>query len=249
MPGNPQTLFISDLHLCESRPEKLALFEQFMARLTGGIDALYILGDLFEFWHGDDDLTDTHLGIINVLARLTGGGTAVYFQRGNRDFLVGDRFAEATGSHLLPDHHLIDLYGRRALLMHGDLLCTDDTDYQRMRRLFNRGWLQWLYLRMPLAFRRALSSRMRRFSNRENAGKSEEIMDVSPASVIDVLQQYGVDLLIHGHTHRPAMHTIKIDGGEAQRIVLGDWYSQESVLVCRPDKLRMLSIQDYIKDN
>ena len=187
MPGNPQTLFISDLHLCELRPEKLALFEQFIARITGGIDALHILGDLFEFWHGDDDL------------------------------------------------------------MHGDLLCTDDTAYQRMRRIFNLRRLQWLFVCTPLAFRRALSSRIRQFSMRENAGKSPQIMDVSPASVIDVVRKYDVDLLIHGHTHRPAIHTINIDGRAAQRIVLGDWYTQESVLVSQPDKLQLLSIKDFIE--
>ncbi len=242
-----QTLFISDLHLCDSRPEMIDAFEKLLSVLGPETDALYILGDLFEFWHGDDDLSEEHLRITRALTTLTNAGIPVYFQRGNRDFLVGIRFSEITGATLLPDFHVIDLYGTRTLVMHGDLLCTDDTAYQFMRRIFSLGWLQWLYLHTGLGFRRRISARARDYSRQENRRKSPEIMDVNENSVTRAMLAHGVQDLIHGHTHRPGIHQFEIPTGAARRMVLGDWYEKGSLLLCRTDCQMLIALDDFFR--
>ena len=244
-----QTLFISDCHLCEARPEMIDRFETLMNSLGGTTDALYILGDLFEFWHGDDDLDGEHARIIRAINTVTAKKIPVYFQRGNRDFLAGHGFAQQTGASLLPDYHVTEIYGQRTLLMHGDLLCTDDVAYQGMRRVFSQPWLQGLYLRTPLRFRYLVSARVRKVSQQEIRQKPPQIMDVSPDTVKKTMLEHGVQELIHGHTHRPAVHNFKLTTGTARRIVLGDWYERDSVLVYRKDRQALMSVEEFLKLN
>lgn len=223
------TLFISDLHLDGSRPAVTRLFFSFLEGEARTADALYILGDLFEAWIGDDD-DDTHHQA--VLARLQDFALSVplAIMHGNRDFLLGERFARTTGCRLMAEAEVVDLYGAPTLLMHGDQLCTDDADYQSFRVLSRDPQWQQGMLAKPLAERRAIARQARDRSTIENAMKSEAIMDVNADAVADALRSHGVRRMIHGHTHRPAVHEFELDGAPATRIVLGDWYDQGSVL-------------------
>ena len=224
------TLFISDLHLDAAAPEITGQFHDFLAREATTAEALYILGDLFEVWVGDDDDDPHHAGIIAALGRLTESGTPGYFMHGNRDFLIGERFATMTGFTLLPDPSPVDLYGHDVLLSHGDRYCTDDVEYQAFRKQSrDPGW-QAAMLALPLAERRAVARNIKAESNAATAGKSMEIMDVNAAAVAGALSDAGVAILLHGHTHRPAVHRLPGPEGTATRIVLGDWYTQGSVL-------------------
>ena len=241
------SLFISDLHLCDLRPDRISVFESLLSGLHNNIDAFYILGDLFEFWHGDDDLTRNHQRIIQAIAGVTAQDIPVYFQRGNRDFLAGDDFSKRTGAIILPDYHVVELYGVKTLIMHGDLLCTGDIAYQTMRRIFNLSWLQWLFLQTPLNFRRSVSAWVRNYSKQENSTKSPDIMDVAQATVEQTLQEYGVSELIHGHTHRPAIHEFESAAGPCRRIVLGDWYETDSVLVYGNDQQVLMSVTEFLQ--
>ncbi len=197
-------------------------------------DALYVLGDLFEFWIGDDDPNPLHDQVADAFAALASAGVPLYFVHGNRDFLLGPAFARRAGMTLLGDPSVIELYGQRTLLMHGDLLCTLDVDYQRFRRVTGWRWLRWLFLHLPLARRQRIARQLRGNSQKENAGKAQSIMDVTEAAVHQAMRQHHCTLLIHGHTHRPAIHDFSLDGQPARRIVLGDWFEQGSVLACRP---------------
>lgn len=230
----PCTLFLSDLHLDPERPAITALFLDFLAGRGRHAEALYILGDLFEAWIGDDDDSELNRSVSRALSQCTEAGTAVYFMHGNRDFLLGERFARQAGCTLLDDPARIDLYGIPTLLMHGDLLCTDDTEYQAFRALARSAAWQEELLSKTLAQRRAIADEMRRLSREKTAGKPEAIMDVNADTVTDCMTQHGTTRLIHGHTHRPAVHDLLIDGKAAQRIVLGDWYERGSVLECTP---------------
>lgn len=223
-------LFVSDLHLDASRPAATDCFLRFLAGPARDAGTLYILGDLFEAWTGDDAAGPHELKILSALRRYTTAGCRCLFLRGNRDFLVGARFAAATGATLLQDETLIELNGHRALLMHGDTLCTDDHAYQRYRRFVHRPVIQALYLNLPARVRAGIAAYARRRSMAANAGKAAAIMDVNPAAVADALRRHGVQLLIHGHTHRQAVHALEIDGQAARRVVLGAWYEQGSVL-------------------
>jgi len=223
-------LFVSDLHLDASRPAATDCFLRFLAGPARDAGTLYILGDLFEVWTGDDTAGSHELKILSALRRYTAAGCRCFFLRGNRDFLVGPRFAADSGAVLLEDESLIELEGRSALLMHGDTLCTDDHAYQRYRHFVHRPMAQALYLALPARVRAGIAAYARRRSMAANAGKTAAIMDVNPAAVADALRRHGVHLLIHGHTHRPAVHAIEIDGRAAQRVVLGAWYEQGSVL-------------------
>ena len=228
----PVTLFISDLHLDPARPAITALFRDFLTSRAATAEALYILGDLFEAWLGDDDDSPDTRALTEALQQCTAGGTPVYVMRGNRDFLLGERFAEDSGVTLLEDPTVIELYGVPTLLMHGDLLCTDDTEYQAFRaQVRNADW-QAALLAKPLAERQAIAREMRDASRAQTTGKPESIMDVNAHTVSDYLRQHHTLQLIHGHTHRPAMHDIELDGQAARRMVLGDWYTQGSVLEC-----------------
>ncbi|MEO7386111.1 MAG: UDP-2,3-diacylglucosamine diphosphatase [Gammaproteobacteria bacterium] len=223
-------LFISDLHLDASRPAATDCFLRFLAGPARDAGNLYILGDLFEAWTGDDAAGLHEQTIIAAIRRYTLAGGRCGFLRGNRDFLIGRRFATETGADLLDDETCVDLDGTRALLMHGDTLCTDDRAYQRYRRLVHQSTTQALYLNLPVRIRIAIAAYARQRSMAANAGKAAAIMDVNELAVIEALRRNNVQLLIHGHTHRPAVHTIQVDGWLVRRIVLGDWYEQGSVL-------------------
>jgi UDP-2,3-diacylglucosamine hydrolase len=236
------TLFISDLHLDAARPAITELFLSFLRTAAPQAQALYILGDLFEAWIGDDDPAPEHQTVIAALHELNAQGVALYFMHGNRDFLIGADFAAHSGSTLLTDPTLIDLYGTPTLLMHGDTLCTDDIDYQKFRRMVRDPHWQRDFLAKSLAVRRQMAQAARVESAAHTAGTAYEIMDASHDAVMDTLRTYQVTQLIHGHTHRPAMHDFELDGAPARRIVLGDWYEQGSVLRCDADGCRLESL-------
>ena len=229
------TLFISDLHLDDSRPEVTALFGRFIDGEARGADALYILGDLFEAWVGDDDPSDTGAFVAAKLRGLADAGVPVSFMHGNRDFLVGAAYADRAGMRLLPDPTVVVLYGRPTLLMHGDTLCTDDVAYQEFRAQSRDPRWRARFLAQPLAARQAFAEQARAASRAHQAGLREAgamdaITDVAPATVEDTFRRFGIDTLVHGHTHRPAVHDLAVDDRSCQRIVLGDWHEQGSVL-------------------
>jgi len=235
-----KTLFISDLHLCEQRPDLTAAFLHFLRHEALEATALYILGDLFEFWIGDDEPSPLHDKVSKALRNLRAQGVAIYFIHGNRDFLLGEQFAKRSGLTLLPSINQIDLYGRRTLLLHGDSLCTQDLAYQRFRRITGWRWLRLLFLCLPLPSRQQIARKLRAGSQSDKERKSEAIMDVSPEAVQALMQRYQASLLIHGHTHRPATHQLDFriregrEDQQAQRIVLGDWDRHLYVLVASP---------------
>lgn len=226
------TLFISDLHLDASRPETTALFFDFLVRRARMAAALYILGDLFEAWIGDDDDAAPGPEVAAALRALVDAGVPVRFLHGNRDFLLGARFAAAAGLELLPETVTIDLYGRPVLLLHGDTLCTDDVDYQAFRAQVRDPAWQARMLALPLAQRRALAGQLRETSRTATQGKAESITDVNSGAVEQVLRAHRSNQMIHGHTHRPAVHQGSLDGQPMRRAVLGDWYRHGSVLCC-----------------
>lgn len=226
-------LFISDLHLCSSRPVIVESFRRFLAGRARGAQALYILGDLFEYWAGDDDLDDPfNSGVACAIAACAAAGTRVFFMRGNRDFLAGEAFAGACRALLLEDPAVIDLYGTRTALMHGDTLCTDDEDYQRFRReVRSPEWVE-AFLAAPLAERKARIEALRRRSEEAKRRKPPALMDVNGRAVQEALRAHRCTRLIHGHTHRPARHDLAVDGAACERWVLTDWYERGGVLVC-----------------
>jgi len=234
------TLFISDLHLDAERPRITELFGQFIRSEARGSDALYILGDLFEAWVGDDDPSETGAFVASELRALGQSGVPVYFIRGNRDFLIGEAFARRSGARILPDPSVVMLYGRPTLVQHGDLLCTDDVAYQQFRAQTRHPQWQAQFLSQPLPARIAFAQQARAASKAHQSGLKtqgtmETITDVAPATVAGTFSRYGIDTMIHGHTHRPAMHELDVDGHACLRIVLGDWYDQGSVLRVNPD--------------
>ena len=233
------TLFISDLHLTEERPGANERFIEFVEKTARRAEALYILGDFFEYWIGDDDLEEPFNAVIaGLLAGLTRGGVRLYFMHGNRDFLVGDRFCAATGAVLLADPVVHEIQGVQTLLVHGDTLCTDDVEYQAWRRKARDPAFQADFLAKPLAERRRLSAQMREKSKQVVQGKTAEIMDVNAQAVAEALRRHGVRRLIHGHTHRPGKHAV---GADAERWVLPDWYGRGGYLEVdrRGPRLRM----------
>jgi UDP-2,3-diacylglucosamine hydrolase len=224
------TLFISDLHLDDARQQITDLFVRFLESEARDADALYILGDLFESWIGDDDEAPLATRVAGALRELRDSGVPIYFMHGNRDFLLGANYAKQCGMTLLDDPTLVELGGERTLLMHGDTLCTDDTEYQQFRTLVRNPAWQAQFLAKPLAERRAFAAQARGESRKQTAMKAAEIMDVNQDAVESAMRTHGVRRLIHGHTHRPATHRFDLDGTSAERIVLGDWYEQSSVL-------------------
>lgn len=230
--GRP-TLFISDLHLDGERPDITAQFLDFLNREARQAAALYILGDLFEAWLGDDDPDPDKRRVIEALKSLTASGVPVFFIHGNRDFLIGRRFARDTGVKLLPDGTLIELYGKRVLLMHGDTLCIDDPDYQRLRRIVRNPLVQFVLRCLSLGQRQKLAAKMRAGSKKHIESKdrtSPQIMDVNQGAVCRTFELEQADVIVHGHTHRPAIHDVSVGDHVFKRIVLGDWYEQGSVL-------------------
>lgn len=224
------TLFISDLHLEADRPEIGEQFLSFLEAEATGADALYILGDLFEYWIGDDDPDPYYATMKAALAAVTSRGVPVYFMHGNRDFLVGERFAADTGVQLLPDPSPVNLYGRSVLLSHGDALCTDDVKYQEVRQLTRDPAWQARMLGKSVHERRAIAEQARLDSLAHGGSIDLAISDVNQAAVKALLRHHDMRVLLHGHTHRPAIHEFPLDGRPAMRIVLGDWYEQGSVV-------------------
>ena len=225
-----KTLFVSDLHLDAASPEIARQFHAFLGGEARAAVALYILGDLFEAWLGDDDPDPAARVTVRALRTLTDSGVPVFVMHGNRDFLIGERFCRDTGATLVPDGTVVELYGERAVLLHGDALCTDDASYQRLRRIVRNPVVRGLFRIMTLNQRRALAARMRAGSRAHVGMTAPEIMDVNAEAVAHAFREAGVRTMIHGHTHRPAVHPLEIDGAPAKRIVLGDWYTQGSVL-------------------
>ena len=227
------SLFISDLHLCPTRPAINTLFTRFLQDIAPQAEALYILGDFFEYWAGDDDLANPfHLTITSALAQLAARGTRIYLMHGNRDFLLSDAFMRAAQATWLPDPTPIDLYGVPTLLMHGDTLCTDDVAYQEFRSMVRSAEWQRNFLAQPLAERKAQIDALRKRSTVEKSHKTEAIMDVNPEAVANVLRTHGYPRLIHGHTHRPVRHVHPVDAQSCERWVLPDWYASGGYLHC-----------------
>ena len=225
------TLFISDLHLHPSRAASIDAFLGFLSRHQGSAEALYILGDLFETWVGDDHPEPAYQPVKSALKACSTAGTPVYFMHGNRDFMLARQFAAETGCTLIEDPTHINLYGTATLLMHGDSLCTDDTEYQQLRaRLRDPDWQQQARS-LPVEQRMEMAEQARELSTLSKQGKDEYIMDVNQDEVRRVMAEQDVALLIHGHTHRPGEHTFSNGTRECTRIVLGDWYNKGSVLV------------------
>lgn len=217
------TQFISDLHLEEARPDITRAFLAFLDQQATGCEQLYILGDFFEAWIGDDEHTPLQDEVAAALRAVSDGGTDVFLMHGNRDFLIGEDFCSRAGATLLDDPTVIDLYGTPTLLMHGDSLCTADVEYQKFRASMRNAQWQQMFLQRPLADRQLVARQLREISMAKNKGKAEFIMDVTPDEVVAVMEAHNVQRLIHGHTHRPAVHELVANDQPARRIVLGDW--------------------------
>jgi UDP-2,3-diacylglucosamine hydrolase len=233
------TLFISDLHLESNRPE---IGDQFLAFLSGPAreaDALYILGDLFEAWVGDDDPSPYYADMKTALRELADSGVPVHFMHGNRDFMIGARFAAETGIKLLDDPCLVELYGDKVLLSHGDAMCTDDVEYQQVRAMTRNPEWQAMMMAKALEERIAFARQAREQSKARNESIAEEITDVNQDAVEATIREYSCDILLHGHTHRPAVHPFHVDGRPVHRIVLGDWYEQGSMVEWDEDGPRL----------
>jgi UDP-2,3-diacylglucosamine hydrolase len=236
------TLFVSDLHLDASRPRITRLFAEFVRDEASRANALYILGDLFEAWIGDDADDATGDEVAAALAALHARGVPSFFIHGNRDFLLGDAYARRARMTLLPDATVVEIEGEPTLLMHGDTLCTDDAPYQAFRAQVHAPAWQRAFLVRPLDERRAFAAQARAESQRYTRSIGDAITDVNTGAVAATLRAHGVRRLIHGHTHRPAQHRFELDGMPVERIVLGDWYEQGSVLRCDAGAYRLTAL-------
>jgi UDP-2,3-diacylglucosamine hydrolase len=224
------TLFISDLHIDASRPAIVRQFLDFLEHEAARAEALYILGDLFESWIGDDAADSAQIAAISGIRALTSSGVSCFVMHGNRDFLLSERFCRDSGAEILSDPVVVTLYGERILVMHGDALCTDDNAYQRLRATVRDADWQERFLKLPVKARRALAGAARAGSQAHTQGLDYAITDVNGQSVAAALRGSGMATLLHGHTHRPAIHAFEVDGRPCTRIVLGDWYEHGSVL-------------------
>ena len=229
------TLFISDLHLDASRPAITRLFVEFVESEASKADALYILGDLFEAWIGDDAPGEVGDAVADALAALHARGVPTFYIHGNRDFLLGDAYARRARMTLLPDPSVVRVEGEDVLLMHGDSLCTDDRTYQQFRTQVRDPRWQRQFLARPVEERQQFAAQARAESQRYTRSANDALMDVNPGAVVDALRRSAMRRMIHGHTHRPARHEVDVDAKSAERIVLGDWYEQGSVLRVTPD--------------
>jgi UDP-2,3-diacylglucosamine hydrolase len=223
-------LFISDLHLEADRPDIGKQFLRFLEEEASQADDLYILGDLFEAWVGDDDPNTHYFTVKRALRKLVDNGVPVYFMHGNRDFMIGNRFANETGIKILTDPFKVNMYGQKALLSHGDILCTNDLQYQQIRKMTRNPEWQATMLAKPLRERLAVAEEARLQSLERTINLDMNIMDVTQDAVEKIMKEYEVDVLLHGHTHRPGVHVVDVDGRKGKRIVLGDWYTQGSVV-------------------
>jgi len=218
--------FISDLHLEEDRPDIIGAFFFFLKQIEKDATELYILGDFFESWVGDDENTQLQVKVKQRLKQLCNAGIKTYFMAGNRDFLIGETFSQETGVTVLDEPSTIELCGKPVLLVHGDSLCTKDVAYMKLRNMVRAPGFASTFLARPLADRITTARQLREMSQASNKGKSNEIMDVTPEEVVKLMSDNNVQTMIHGHTHRPATHTIEVNGAPAKRIVLGDWDTQ-----------------------
>jgi len=229
----PCQWFISDLHLAIERPRTLRRFEDFLERHPKPGDRLFILGDLFDVWIGDDEDDELAVRVRRALRLVHERGVALFIQRGNRDFAMGRRLMRETGARLLRDTYVTPVAGESTLLLHGDLLCTDDVEYQKLRRRFRNPVFRWLMLRKPLAERRRIADNIRARSSERKALKAEDIMDVNAQTVLRYFARHRVRQMIHGHTHRPATHHHRLpDGTDATRLVLPEWHDDRAVAWC-----------------
>ncbi|HKO87554.1 MAG TPA: UDP-2,3-diacylglucosamine diphosphatase [Burkholderiales bacterium] len=236
-------LFVSDLHLAAARPQIHQTFLRFLQEEAREAAALYILGDLVEYWVGDEDADEEfNRGIIAAIAALSQSGVPVYLMHGNRDFLIGRKAAKRAGLQLLADPTVIDLFGQRTLLMHGDTLCTDDLAYMKARARWRRPLILRAFLAMPLALRRRIGGKLRATSERTKRDTPAALMDVNQQEVERVLRANAYPRLIHGHTHRPARHLHQLDGNQCERWVLGDWYQSGSYLRCDAQGCRSVAL-------
>lgn len=229
------TLFISDLHLNPNEPEATQCFFHFLQHQAPKADALYILGDFFDLWLGDDENTPFQRSIIAALKQLTATGLPVYFMHGNHDFLIGDEFIRATGCHFLTDPTVITLYGKKVLLTHGDALCTADIHHQKFRKISQNLRYRRIFVSLPLWIRRLIAKGVQRSSQKHTTTATYTVMDVTQSALEQQMQAYDVLQLIHGHTHKPAIHEFTLGNKPARRIVLGDWHTQGSVLCYQED--------------
>lgn len=233
-------LFISDIHLSPERPELTLMITEFLYQQQGKISELYILGDIFNTWLGDDLVPSEFTPFVEALHQLSANGVRIYLMVGNRDFMLGKQFAASVGATLLTDPYLIKVAGKKCLLMHGDSLCIDDVSYQRYRKWVRNRLLQWCFLNLPVAFRQKISDKIKQKSRQQKQHKSAMIMDANQAEISQVMTQYGVNLLIHGHTHRPAIHQLQLSGNQAaQRVVLGDWQDENSYAVADDQQISL----------
>lgn len=233
------TLFISDLHLSPDNEALIQLTIDFLRTQTKDINALYLLGDVFNTWLGDDIVPAEFEPLITQLQQLHQAGIKTYVMVGNRDFMMGKDFAERCGCKLIAEPTVVNLYGIKTLLIHGDSLCTDDISYQRYRRKTRNKLLQWCFLHLPVRFRQMISDKIKQKSRQQKRYKSEMIMDVNQPEVSRIMLLHDVQYMIHGHTHRPAFHTFKLAGKQAHRIVLGDWENKISVLKCNDQQFEL----------
>lgn len=234
-----RTYFVADLHLTDERPVATGRFFRFLDEDVAGADALYILGDLFEAWIGDDHDEAVARDTAARLHALSAAGTAVHFLHGNRDFMLARDYARQAGMHLIADPTVVDLYGTPTLLLHGDTLCSDDLPYQRFRRRVRRPWVLALLRRLPFSLRKRLARQARAGSESAKAGKAADIMDVNPDAVAGALTAHGVSRIIHGHTHRPAQHRLPCPDAPCERWVLPDWYTRWGYVVCDANGCRL----------
>ncbi len=240
-----QTLFIADLHLSPTHPDTCGHFFAWLKKVASRAEALYILGDLFEYWAGDDDLSSPFNGAVaSALLALAHHGIKVYVMHGNRDFLLGEAFARASGATLLPDPTTIDLYGTPTLLSHGDVFCTDDREYAAFRETVRSAAWQHTFLARPLAERRTIAEALRQESRQAQAHKSAALLDVNAAAINHALRRSGCQRLIHGHTHRPARHIHRVEGCRQERWVLADWYGDGGYLACGASGCRLRRLGD-----
>ena len=237
-----RTLFVSDLHLDESRPAATAQLEKFLDEAVPGADALYILGDLFEYWVGDDGLSLPFFAQVGTRLKAIALSVPTFFMHGNRDFMIAERFARDTNIKLLDDPTVIDLYGERTVLLHGDTLCTDDHEYQKYRAQVHDPRWQAAALQRPLAERVGIAQHLRAQSEAAKGGKDAMIMDVAETAVHEAFEKSGCRVMIHGHTHRPYRHVHMVNGRECVRWVLADWYSNGSYLEATPSGFRSVEL-------
>jgi len=237
----PATYFIADLHLAQNRPDITACFLSFLKNEAIQAEALYILGDLFEYWIGDDDDSLFIHQVAQGLNTLKNSGVKIFFIHGNRDFLLGKHFADKAGMILLPEIDLITIYQQQIVILHGDTLCTNDLAYQAFRKKSRSWWWQAIVKSLPLFVRRKIAKNYRIKSAAATAVKAQEIMDVTEEEVLNTFKAYNSQLIIHGHTHRPYIHSLEVEGKYAQRIVLGDWYEQGSWLKFNKNGFELLN--------